>query len=94
MNAHFELLSGILINEGRSVNCVFMYLGWQWYWTNGLTAITLNCLNYLRGRLIYDLVVVSLQPDPYSLICFCFLYHAIIVSEHSELEQLLTPSTY
>ncbi len=82
MNSHLELFSGILINKGGSINCVFMYLSRQWHGTYRLTAVALNSLNDLLGRLVDNLIIISLKLDPYSLTCFCFLGHCCLFARN------------
>src|SRR6185369_14441592 len=61
MCSHFELLTGILINEGRSVDRVLLNFRRQRHWTDRLSAVTFNRLDNLLRRFIDNLVIVGFQ---------------------------------
>jgi len=70
MNSHFVLTAGILVNERRFQNGVFLLLGWQRNRTKYIRTSTLNRLHYSFGRLVNDLMIVSFDFDSDPLLVF------------------------
>lgn len=72
VNPHFILIARVLVDECRSVDRYLVDFGRERNWTRNLGAGTLCRFDYLPGRLVDDLVVISLNLDPDS--CRDFLF--------------------
>src|SRR5688500_8590715 len=64
-----ELLPAVLVDERASNDGVLLYPGRQRYRTGDVGAGPLRGLHDLLGRLVEQLVVVRLEPDPDALLC-------------------------
>jgi hypothetical protein len=79
VDSHLKLLSGVLVDERRSVNRILLYLGWKRYGTNWSYSVSLNRFHNLLGRLVDNFIIVSLELDSDSLLLFGFFSHAPLV---------------
>src|SRR3989344_647286 len=70
VNPHLKLLSGILINEGRTVDCVFVGLRRQRHRSCRLASVAFDRIDYLFSRTVDDLIVIRSKLYPYFLIVF------------------------
>ena len=74
VGAHFELLAGILVDEGRSVDRVLLNFRGQRYGPDWFSAISFNRLDNLLRRFVDNLVIVRLEFDADALGYFGFFF--------------------